>query len=160
MDLNQHAGNPMGTTETSTARHLTIRCPSCNTWNRIDAARATNGPKCGKCGTAIQLDRPIHLDDDTFARTIAESEVPVLVDFYADWCGPCKMMAPFVDQLAQEQQGKALIAKLDTDRAQQTASAFKIRGIPTVIVFRTGTESTRRVGAVQKRDLEMLLAHA
>ena len=100
------------------------------------------------------------LDDDTFARTIAQSEVPVLVDFYADWCGPCKMMAPFVEQLARERVGTALVAKVDTDRAQQTAGGFNIRGIPTVIVFRNGVETGRRVGAVQKRDLEQLLAGA
>lgn len=150
----------MSTNESGTARHLTIRCPTCATWNRIDAARAANGPKCGKCGTRMQLDHPLPLDDDTFARTIAESGLPVLVDFYADWCGPCKMMAAFVDQMAREKQGSALIAKLDTDRAQQTAGGFNIRGIPTVIVFNGGRESARLVGAVQKRDLELLLARA
>jgi thioredoxin 2 len=150
----------MATTKTDAPRRLTLRCVTCSTWNRIDAARAANRPKCGKCGTPMQLDHPVPLDDDTFARTIAESEVPVLVDFYADWCGPCKMMAPFVDQLAREQQGAALIAKLDTDRAQRTAGGFGIRGIPTVIVFKAGKESARRVGAVQKRDLESLLAQA
>ncbi len=92
-------------TET-TARHMTVRCQFCETWNRIDAARAPDRPKCGKCGKPILLDRPIALSDETFARTIAESDVPVLVDFYADWCGPCKMMAPFIDEIARERQGK------------------------------------------------------
>jgi thioredoxin 2 len=150
----------MPTTEPRTALNLTIRCSSCATWNRIDAGRAANGPKCGKCGTPVQLDHPIPLDDETFGRTIAESDVPVLVDFYADWCGPCKMMAPFVDQLAREKQGAALIAKLDTDRARRTAGGFNVRGIPTVIVFKGGKERARRVGAVQKRDLEILLGQA
>ncbi|HEX3865461.1 MAG TPA: thioredoxin [Gemmatimonadaceae bacterium] len=103
------------------------------------------------------LDRPIHLDDETFARTIAESDVPVLVDFYADWCGPCKMMAPFVDEIAREKQGTVLVAKLDTDHAQQTASSFNIRGIPTVIVFKGGKEAARQTGAVPKPGLEALL---
>ena len=106
------------------------------------------------------LDRPIHLDDETFARTIAETEVPVLVDFYADWCGPCKMMAPFVDELAREKQGVALVAKLDTDRAQRTAGGFNIRGIPTSIVFKDGKEVARQTGAVPKKGLEALLARA
>jgi thioredoxin 2 len=104
------------------------------------------------------LDRPVKLDDETFAKTIAETEIPVLVDFYADWCGPCKMMAPAVDQLAHEKQGIALIAKLDTDRAQRTASGFNIRGIPTVIVFKHGKETARRSGAGPKQMLEELLA--
>ena len=106
---------------TSTA-HFTVRCQFCDTWNRIDAARTPDRPKCGKCAKPILLDRPLALNDETFARTIAETDVPVLVDFYADWCGPCKTMAPFVDEVAREQQGSVLVAKLDTDRAQQTAA--------------------------------------
>ena len=106
------------------------------------------------------LDRPIHLDDDTFARTIAESDVPVLVDFYADWCGPCKMMAPSIDEIARDKQGALLVAKLDTDRAQHTAGGFNIMGIPTLIVFKGGKEAARQTGAVPKRGLEELLARA
>jgi thioredoxin 2 len=136
---------------------ITVRCPSCASWNRIDAARVADHPKCGKCAKPIELDHPLALDDDTFARTIADNDLPVLVDFYADWCGPCKMMAPFIDQLARERQGTAIIAKLDTDAAQRTAGGFGIRGIPTTIVFKGGKEAARRVGAMQKRDLQALL---
>lgn len=153
----------MTTTDAGTTgplMHLTIRCLFCDTWNRVDASRAADRPKCGKCAKPMLLDRPWHLNDDTFARTIAESDVPVLVDFYADWCGPCKMMAPFLDQLAREKQGVALIAKLDTDRAQRTASGFDIRGIPTTIVFKGGKEVARQTGAVPKNVLEGLLARA
>ncbi len=150
----------MGITDAGTARHLTIRCQFCETWNRIDASRAVDRPKCGKCGKPMLLDRPLRLNDETFARTIAESDVPVLVDFYADWCGPCKMMAPFVDELAREHQGTALIAKLDTDRAQTTAGGFNIRGIPTTIVFMGGKEVARQTGAGPKAMLENLLAKA
>src|SRR5690349_6452944 len=155
-----HSEDPVGTTNATTARHITIRCQFCETWNRIDASRAADRPKCGKCGKPMLLDRPMKLDDDTFARTIAESEIPVLVDFYADWCGPCKVMAPSVDELARERQGTALIAKLDTDRAQRTASGFNIRGIPTVIVFKDGKEAARQTGAVPKKMLEELLTRA
>ena len=103
-------------TETKTASHkLTVRCQFCNTWNRIDASKVTDGPKCGKCTKSILLERPFPLNDETFARTISESDVPVAVDFYADWCGPCRMMAPAVDALAAHLQGKALVAKLNTD---------------------------------------------
>ena len=150
----------MTTTDAGTTKHVTIRCQFCETWNRVDTARASDRPKCGKCGKPMLLDRPMPLNDETFARTIAESEVPVLVDFYADWCGPCKIMAPFVDELARERQGSALIAKLDTDRAQLTASSFNIRGIPTTIVFKNGQEVARQSGAVPKQILENLLARA
>ena len=145
---------------TATARHITIRCQFCLTWNRIDAARAADRPKCGKCAKPMLLDRPLMLDDDTFARTISDSEVPVLVDFYADWCGPCKMMAPYVDQLASKSQGRALIAKLDTDRSQRTAQQFGIRGIPTVIVFKDGKTVVQQSGAMPLQALEGLLAKA
>ena len=147
-----------GTTAEQAIKRITVRCQFCNTWNRVDAARASDRPKCGKCAKPMLLDRPLKLDDETFARTIAETEIPVLVDFYADWCGPCKIMAPVVDQLANERQGNVLIAKLDTDRAQRTAGGFDIRGIPTVIVFKGGKEVARQTGAVPKAGLEQLLA--
>jgi thioredoxin len=106
------------------------------------------------------LDQPLHLTDETFERTIAGTDVPVLVDFYADWCGPCKMMAPFIDAIAREKQGQVLVAKLDTDRAQRTAAAFNIRSIPTVIVFKHGKKAAEVTGAVPKNALEALLARA
>jgi thioredoxin 2 len=146
----------MTATQTIQAK-MTIRCPHCAAWNRIRADRAADGPKCGKCATPITLDRPVILTDETFSRTIAESDVPVLVDFYADWCGPCKMMAPFVDALARERIGTAIIAKLDTDQNPRTAGSFGIRGIPTTLVFRGGKEAARRTGAVPKAELERML---
>jgi thioredoxin len=102
------------------------------------------------------IDRPIALNDETFARTISESDVPVLVDFYADWCGPCKIMAPSVDQIASENQGRLLVAKLDTDRSPRTAQSFDIRGIPTVIVFEHGKEARRSTGAMPLPALKKL----
>ena len=147
-------------TQTTPTNHLTIRCQFCEAWNRVDASRAADRPKCGKCGKPMLLDRPLALNDETFARTIAESDIPVLVDFYADWCGPCKMMAPFVDELAREKQGQVLVAKLDTDRSQRTAQGFNIRGIPTTIVFKSGKEAARQTGAVPKKGLEDLLNRA
>ena len=151
----------MAETGTATAiKHLTLRCQFCETWNRIDAARAADRPKCGKCGKPMLLDRPFPLNDETFARTIQEAEVPVLVDFYADWCGPCKVMAPAVDEIAATYQGRALVAKLDTDRAQRTASSFNIRGIPTTIVFKGGKEVARQTGAMPKPMLVKVLESA
>jgi thioredoxin 2 len=160
MDVRHHEAG-MGTTTSDTdTRRITVRCQFCQTWNRVDAARAVDRPKCGKCAKPMLLDRPVKLDDETFAKTIAETEIPVLVDFYADWCGPCKMMAPFVDQLAAEQQGRALVTKLNTDHAQASAGGFNIRGIPTVIVFKGGREVARQTGAVPKAALEQLLQKA
>jgi thioredoxin 2 len=149
----------MSSTETAT-KHVTIRCPFCQRWNRVNAARVSSRPKCGECGRPLLLDRPVPLGDDEFDRTIRESELPVLVDFYADWCGPCKMMAPAVDDIAARWQGRALVAKLDTDRAPRTSMAYGIRGIPTSIVFAGGTEVARQTGAVPARVLEEMLTKA
>src|ERR1700681_3755955 len=148
------------TTTTTSAKHLVLCCQFCSTWNRIDAARAGDRPKCGRCGTPILLDRPFKLTEETFDRTISESEVPVFVDFYADWCGPCKIIAPAVDELAAAFQGRALVAKLDTDRAPKISNRLKIRGIPTAIVFARGAEFARQSGAVPKKVLEDLLTRA
>ena len=145
------------TDTTAPTKHLTLRCQFCETWNRIDASRAADRPKCGKCGKPMLLDRPFPLNEETFARTIEGAEVPVLVDFYADWCGPCKVMAPFVDEIARTYMGRALVAKLDTDRAPRISQSFNIRGIPTTIVFKGGTEVTRQTGAVQKPVLAKML---
>ncbi|HET7612883.1 MAG TPA: thioredoxin [Gemmatimonadaceae bacterium] len=148
------------TEEKPASLKLTVRCQFCNTWNRIDADKVTDGPKCGKCARPILLERPFPLNDETFARTISESEVPVAVDFYADWCGPCRMMAPAVDALAAHLQGKALIGKLNTDHASRTASGFNIRGIPTTIVFKGGKEVARQSGALPLEGLKALMAKA
>ena len=139
---------------------VTVRCQFCETWNRVDAAKVTDGPKCGKCSKPILLERPVTLTDDTFSRTINDSEVPVAVDFYADWCGPCRMMAPAVDALASHVQGKALIAKLNTDNSGRTAGGFGIRGIPTMIVFQNGKEIARQSGAMPLEGLKQLMARA
>ena len=141
-------------------KKLTVRCQFCETWNRVDAARAADRPKCGKCAKPMLLDRPVRLDDETFQRTIEESDVPVLVDFFADWCAPCKMMAPFVDEVAAAYIGRALVAKLDTDRSPQTAQGFQIRGIPTTIVFKGGKPVAQRTGAMPRAALEDLLKTA
>jgi len=150
----------METDTKATSQKLTVRCQFCNTWNRIEAGKVTDGPKCGKCSKPILLERPLPLNDETFARTIGESDVPVAVDFYADWCGTCRMMAPAVDALAAHLQGKALVAKLNTDHSARTASGVNIRGIPTTIVFKGGKEVARQSGAMPLEGLKQLMVKA
>jgi thioredoxin 2 len=140
--------------------HLTLRCQFCDTWNRVDAQRAGDRPKCGKCSRFLLIDRPFTLFADTFARTIAEAELPVFVDFYADWCGPCKAMAPAVDELALRNLGTAFVAKLNTDLAQEISNSFGIRGIPTSIVFKGGKEVARASGQLPISALQALLDRA
>lgn len=100
------------------------------------------------------MDTPVHVSDEVFEQTVLKSELPVLVDFWAPWCGPCKMIAPAVEELAKEYNGKAVIAKVNTDDHPVWASRFGIMGIPTLIVFKGGKEFARVVGAVRKEVLK------
>ena len=100
---------------------------------------------------------PVHVSDDAFEKTVLQSKIPVLVDFWAPWCGPCKMIAPAVEELAKEYDGKALIAKVNTDNDPLWASRFGIQGIPTLIIFKDGKEVDRVVGAVRKDVLKSKL---
>ena len=125
---------------------ITLRCPFCFKLNQIDLAKADNRPKCGSCQKPILLDRPVKVAEEDFERTVLRAEAPVLVDFYADWCGPCKAMAPVLDEIARQQQGQLLVAKIDTDRAADLSKRLAIRGIPTLIAFRDGEEVGRAVG--------------
>ena len=138
------------------SRPAVVSCVFCSTANRVDLARLAAGPKCGSCGRPIRLDRPLAVTDADFERTIAGTGVPVVVDFHADWCGPCKMMAPVLDDFAQRHTGDVLVLKLDTDASPATASRLGIRGIPTLIVFQHGQESRRHVGLAKLDEVERL----
>lgn len=137
-----------------------VPCPHCGRINRVDLARVRERPRCGECSRPLLLDRPVRLTGAAFDRVVSETEVPVLVDFYADWCGPCKVMAPLLDELADERAGEIVVAKLDTDRDRETAGRFGIRGIPTLIVFRDGREAARETGAIPRARIERLVAEA
>ena len=130
---------------------ITVRCAFCDTKNRVDFSRASDRSRCGECSRPILLDRPVKVTQEDFDDTVLKASIPVLVDFYADWCGPCKMVAPLMDELAQEHIGKILVAKVDTDRAPEVAAKYGIRSIPTLIVFRNGTEVERSMGFEPER---------
>jgi thioredoxin 2 len=140
----------------SDPKPVVVTCQFCGKANRVDLSRLSSGPKCGECGRPIRLDRPLKVTDSDFDRTIQGASVPILVDFYADWCGPCRVMAPALDDLAQRNTGELLVLKLDTD-VNRTAARFGIRGIPTVIAFRNGQETGRHVGVAELKALEHLL---
>jgi len=138
-------------------RPVVLACVFCARLNRVDLARLHNGPRCGECARPILLDRPVKISAASFDETIRSASVPVLVDFYADWCGPCRMLAPAIDELASMHAGHALVLKVDTDRDSELASRFQVRGIPTVVAFRNGAESGRHVGLARRTELESLL---
>jgi thioredoxin 2 len=135
----------------------TIRCPHCSTLNSIDLHRAADGPRCGSCRTPILLDRPLKATTADFDRTIGSTSAPILVDFFADWCGPCHMIAPHLDAIAAARAGQALVLKVDTEADPQLAARFGIRGLPTVVAFRNGKEVGRQVGAAPREAFERLL---
>lgn len=139
------------------SNRATVACPFCMKLNRVQLARVGDRPRCGECGRPILLDRPVRVTDESLEATVRGTDVPVVVDFYADWCQPCKLMAPMLDQLAADLQGEMLVAKLDTDANPAMAVRYGIRGIPTLIVFRDGEEWKRQTGLVPPDRLAELL---
>lgn len=137
-------------------RHAVVACAFCRTPNRIDLTRLSEGPKCASCHRPILLDRPLKAGEADFDKTLQGTTVPVLVDFHADWCGPCHMMAPTLDDFARRHAGAVITLKLDTDANQAIAGRYGIRGIPTAIVFDQGKEKGRHVGVADLKLLETL----
>ncbi len=140
-------------TDDGTAPRATVPCPFCGTLNRVRVDRVEHRPTCGACQKPLLLDRPVKVTDDSFDAVVLGTDVPVLVDFYADWCGPCRMLAPTLDEIAWERRGAALVVKLDTDANPKTAQRFAIRSIPALKVFRAGQVVQEVVGVVPKATL-------
>lgn len=133
------------------------RCIFCGRLNKVEMGRLADKPVCAECHRPLRLDRPIKATDADFMQVVQGTNVPVLVDFYADWCGPCRMMAPTLDAFAAARSGQVLVLKLDTDANPTTAQRFGIRGIPTLIAFRDGAEARRHTGLADEAVLAALV---
>ncbi len=128
-------------------------CPSCQSPNRIPSARLGDDPRCGKCKQSIFTGRPITLSDQTFDRHLTRSDLPLVVDFWAPWCGPCRMMAPFFEQAAAELEPRVRLAKVNTDENPTLAQRYQINSIPTTALFKSGREAARQAGAMNLPQL-------
>jgi thioredoxin 2 len=132
---------------------LHIICPHCHSTNRVPAERLAGGGKCGRCHEPLFTGAPIELDEDNFERHLNRSDIPLVVDFWAAWCGPCHMMAPGFAAAAPQVEPQARLVKVDTERNRGLGMRYGVRSIPTLIVFRQGQEHARIAGALPAPQL-------
>ena len=135
-------------------------CPQCHSVVRVPFGRSDEHPKCPRCKSELFTGKPVALDKASFATYVERTNIPVLVDFWAPWCGPCRTMAPVLDRAAQERPATLQVAKVNTDEQQELAGRFGIRSIPTLILFRDGRELARQSGAVDGSTLTRWLDSA
>lgn len=136
---------------------VNIACHHCLATNRVPTARLADDPVCGRCGKDLLDGRPLNLGDADFDRVTRRTDLPVLVDFWAPWCGPCVGMAPHFEQAARLLKGRALLVKVDSDANPQTAGRFAIRSLPTLVLLHAGVEQSRQSGAVQASQIISLI---
>jgi thioredoxin 2 len=144
--------------DATTAPSVELRCPRCGRMNRVLRARLGQGPVCGACHATLVASSPVAVTDATWAAEVERSPLPVLVDFWAPWCGPCRAIAPVLDQLAGEYGGRVKVAKLNVDENPGTAARFAVQAIPTMILFSGGRVVEQVRGAVPRATLQALLA--
>ncbi|MDR9466989.1 thioredoxin TrxC [Marinospirillum sp.] len=134
-----------------------LACPHCLAMNRIPTSRLGDGPKCGQCKQPVFTKAPLEVDEKSFHSLVLKGDLPVVVDFWASWCGPCKMMAPAFAEVAGELEPQLRFAKVNTEQSQQLAAQYGIRSIPTLAVFKGGKEIARQAGAMQAGQLRSWL---
>lgn len=131
-----------------------LACPSCGATNRVANERVDQAPRCGKCATPLLAAEPVSLTDEALPGFLANTDLPVIVDFWAEWCGPCKMIGPSLEEISEELGEQVQIVKLNIDDHPDTPAKYGVRGIPTMILFKNGEIADTKVGAAPKAQLK------